>query len=229
MATTSSNSTSTNDAPVELTYFDGAGRAELTRLVLAAGGVEFTDNRVAMADWPAMKSDPNSAASRCFGSMPVIEHGNALVAQSTATATYAAELGIYAQGRLGDDPHARATEAMALGAHADLQSAMYKCLFGSDESKAAGREGLQAAADKILSGYERMLDRKAVDGPFFVSTDGPTIADLAVYDNITSPFPGLNALGITDISAYPKVMAVVAAVAEDSRIKAYKGASTSAP
>merc|ERR1712157_403004 len=116
-------------------YFDGEGRGELTRLALHAGGVLFTDTRIAMGpDWQAVKNDPNSAPAKCFGSMPVIVHGEHRVAQSIATAQYAADLGI----NKAKPPNAyqRALDAMVLGAHADLQAAMYKCLFGTPESKA---------------------------------------------------------------------------------------------
>ena len=37
----------------KLTYFDGRGRAEISRLIFAAAGVEYTDERV--KDWPAGK------------------------------------------------------------------------------------------------------------------------------------------------------------------------------
>ena len=38
-----------------LNYFNGRGRAELTRLIFAAAGASFTDNRI--GDWPATKND----------------------------------------------------------------------------------------------------------------------------------------------------------------------------
>lgn len=38
-----------------LTYFDGRGRAEVTRMMFALAGVEFEDKRVTFQDWPVMK------------------------------------------------------------------------------------------------------------------------------------------------------------------------------
>merc|ERR1712232_1110154 len=53
------------------------------------------DTRIAMGpEWQAIKEDPNSAPAKCFGSMPVIVHGQHMVAQSIATAQYAADLGL---------------------------------------------------------------------------------------------------------------------------------------
>ena len=37
-----------------LNYFDGRGRAEVSRLIFAAAGLQYTDNRV--KDWPAKKA-----------------------------------------------------------------------------------------------------------------------------------------------------------------------------
>merc|ERR1711957_1009702 len=81
----------------ELVYFAGPGRAELARLAFAAGGVEITDTKYTFEDWPAVKGDPESAPAKMFGSMPVIKHGDFLVAQSMSVAQYAADLGINAR------------------------------------------------------------------------------------------------------------------------------------
>lgn len=39
----------------KLTYFNIRGRAELTRLVFAATGTQYEDNRIEREKWPAMK------------------------------------------------------------------------------------------------------------------------------------------------------------------------------
>ena len=40
---------------VELLYFDGYGRAEIIRIILNYGGVEFEDKRVNFEEWPKIK------------------------------------------------------------------------------------------------------------------------------------------------------------------------------
>merc|ERR1711879_251789 len=112
----------------------------------------------------------------------------------------------------------RATEVMVLGAHADIQAAMYKCLFGDEESKARSKEALPAATKATLDGLERVLGRRKSRGPYFFGESGPTLADLAVYDMVTSPFPGLKALGI-DLTPYSNLNAVVDAVAKEKAVE----------
>lgn len=43
-------------SPVKLFYFNKRGRAELPRLIAAAGGLEFEDVLVNGAEWPKLKS-----------------------------------------------------------------------------------------------------------------------------------------------------------------------------
>ena len=48
----------------KITYFDGRGRAEISRLILSAAGVDFTDERV--KDWPKGKEGKSHAISSRF-------------------------------------------------------------------------------------------------------------------------------------------------------------------
>eukprot|EP00040_Diaphanoeca_grandis_P020326 m.108116 g.108116 ORF g.108116 m.108116 type:complete len:222 (+) comp27848_c0_seq1:117-782(+) len=207
----------------ELVYFNGPGRANLTRLAFHVGGVEFKDTRI--ANWPEVKADPTSVPAQLFGCMPAIKHGEHLVGESLATALYAAELGLWSKGVLGESAAEiaknRATEMMVAATNESLRQVMYACLFGSDESKAAGLAALPGKATPILAALERALDRKKTAGPYFFSQKGPSLADLAVFDNVNSTFPGLTKLGV-GIAEYPKLTALVAAVAENEAIKAYK-------
>merc|ERR1712224_461608 len=133
--------------------------------------------------------------------MPVIVHGEHMVAQSIATAQYAADLGINKEKP--PNAYQRALDTMVLGAHADLQAAMYKCLFGAPESKEAAKAELPEKVKPNLEGLERILSR--TEGtPFIYSSeaDGPTLGDLAVYNIVLSPFPGLKALEV-DLEPYP--------------------------
>ena len=69
-------------ASYKLNYFNGRGRAELVRLIFAATGTSYTDNRI--SDWPANKDE------QPLGQLPTMNtHGTTLV-QSIAIARYVA-------------------------------------------------------------------------------------------------------------------------------------------
>lgn len=67
-----------------LNYFNARGRAELTRLVFAAAGVEFTDKRVEFADWAALKAEAP------LGQMPYLEVDGVKLPQSCSIARFVA-------------------------------------------------------------------------------------------------------------------------------------------
>jgi hypothetical protein len=200
----------------ELTYFDGPGRGELSRLAFSVGDIDFKQIRHTFDAWPAIKGNPESLPAQMFGTMPCIEHGGLKISQSRACSQYAADLGINKKNNPSDKQ--RALDNMLLGAHADLQSACYKALFGDEESKAKGKEALPEAVKPLLAGCERAYERS--DGPFLYSKEGPTLGDLAIFDIVSSPFPGLLALGV-DLSGFPKINACVDACKANPKVKAY--------
>mmetsp|Transcript_4499 Transcript_4499/g.10761 ORF Transcript_4499/g.10761 Transcript_4499/m.10761 type:complete len:211 (+) Transcript_4499:68-700(+) len=204
---------------LEFLYFDGPGRGNLARMALHAGKVSFKDTRLTFDTWPAVKSDPSSVPSQLFGSLPCLKAGDTILAESLAVATYAAELGIYKTNT--PTPEARAVDLMVMLTNEDLKKPMYKCLFGDDASKEAGKEALPAAVAPKLAALERALERSG--GGTFFSGEKLGMADLAVFDSIKSPFPGLEALGV-DLGPYPKLRAVAAAVGEVPEIKAFVAA-----
>merc|ERR1719203_414021 len=202
---------------LELQYFDGPGRAELVRLALHAGGVEFKDTRLEGKDFGPMKGNLETPCGSRFGSLPVLINKDGYVlAQSVALSIYASELAL-GSGDLTAEQ--RAVDNMLVCTHADVQQAMYKGMFGSDESKAAGMEALPAAAKKFLAGVSRIYKESG----FVHGGDKPSLGDLAVFDFVTSKFPGLLALK-QDISAFPKIEAVVAKVKACPALKEYLAA-----
>jgi prostaglandin-H2 D-isomerase / glutathione transferase len=66
----------------KLNYFNGRGRAELTRLIFAAAGVEYNDNRI--ADWPATKAETP------LGQLPYLETDGVKLPQSISIARFVA-------------------------------------------------------------------------------------------------------------------------------------------
>jgi hypothetical protein len=170
------------------------------------------------ADKSADKGDPASVPSQLFGSLPVLQHTSVhvMLAQSIALVSYAAELGLYQQHP--PTAAARGTDLMVVTTNEELKQFMYKCLFGHDASKAAGTAALPGKCAPLLAALERALARSSP--VFFSSSAHASLADLAVYDSITSPFPGLMALGI-DLTAYPKLVACTAAVGQMDAVTAF--------
>ena len=95
----------------KLTYFNAKGRAELTRLVFAQAGVEYTDERIAREEWPARK--PHTP----FGVLPVLEVDGKQLGGSMVIARYVAEkLGV-----AGSNDFENALIASILDSVSDLQ------------------------------------------------------------------------------------------------------------
>uniref|UniRef100_A0A2A4J0N1 glutathione transferase n=1 Tax=Heliothis virescens TaxID=7102 RepID=A0A2A4J0N1_HELVI len=65
-----------------LTYFDGKGVAESSRLLMAYGGEEFEDIRVSFKDWPELKP------KTLFGALPTLHIDGKQYAQSIAISRY---------------------------------------------------------------------------------------------------------------------------------------------
>uniref|UniRef100_H2YFD7 glutathione transferase n=1 Tax=Ciona savignyi TaxID=51511 RepID=H2YFD7_CIOSA len=66
----------------KLCYFNTKGLGEMARLVFAEAGVEYTDERIEQADWPARKSEMP------FGKMPVLYVDGQPIAHSRALIRY---------------------------------------------------------------------------------------------------------------------------------------------
>ncbi len=149
--------------------------------------------------------------------MPTIKHGDVLIGTSAATCVYAAELGNLVRSTAQD----HAVCQMLVNTNEEVRVCMYKCLFGSEESKATSLSALGDSVAKFFTAIERVLERKTSSGPFFLDT--LSLADLAVFDNVNSPFPGLRALGV-DLTAYPKIVACADAVAASPAVAAFVAA-----
>jgi len=80
---------------LKLIYFNSRGRAEIVRVVLAQGQIDYEDFRFERADWPSLKK------TMPFGQVPVLEVNGQKIAQSKAVARYAAKLaGLYGDSAL---------------------------------------------------------------------------------------------------------------------------------
>lgn len=66
----------------KLHYFDGRGRAEVSRLIFAVAGEKYDDIRLERSEWPIKKSEMP------LGQLPVLEYNGTKLAQSMSIARF---------------------------------------------------------------------------------------------------------------------------------------------
>merc|ERR1711953_707100 len=108
---------------IKLTYFNGRGRGETARLILAYGGMHYEDRRVSFEDMPSLKP------SLPFGQLPLLEVDGDTICQSMAIARYlASECGI-----AGSSGLVKAQVDEVVDVVNDVQNATYGAFFEKDE------------------------------------------------------------------------------------------------
>jgi len=194
---------------VKLSYFDFEGRGEACRLALAIAGVEFEDERVARADWPARK--PTTP----FGAMPVLAiEGEGVLAQSNAI------LGLIGSrhGLLPADDFQAARHRALLEAVEDLDGRIARTIGLADDAEVKRRR------EELMAGYMKQWGQhvsREIEGPF-VGGDALSVADLKIFASM-----GRIKRGVLDhvppgyFADFPKLEALYAAVAAHPGVAAW--------
>ncbi len=194
---------------LKLTYFDApTSRGEECRLALFAAGVDFTDNRIARADWASLKP------TMPFGSLPVLEaEGKPPVSQSNAILAYVGRR----YGLLPKDEWEAFRLESLLGACEDLRTAI-SATFGIQDPEELKRRRAALVEGPLRTWAGNM--EKQIKGPF---AGGPelSVADLKLYviatwfkkgaldhvpTDVLAPFPKLEGVH-ANVSAHPKIVA----------------------
>merc|ERR1712013_855005 len=142
-------------ADIKLTYFNGRGRAEISRLILAYAGAQFEDDRITGEQLAAMKS------SLAYGQLPKLEYKGATLYQSVTIARFLAkEFGIAGNTNL---ERAQVDDAIT-----DIQNAIYGAFFEQDEAAKAEKmkKVTEETIPKGLANLEKVLEKRG--GQFFV-------------------------------------------------------------
>lgn len=114
-----------------LNYFPIGGRAELSRLLFAVGGVEYTNNQYTFEKWASLKSD---SVRFPLSQMPTLEVDETVICQShTITRYLANELKLY-----GANGMERAVIDQICDTLGDVIEGMTKIAFNKDISDKAG-------------------------------------------------------------------------------------------
>jgi len=191
---------------IKFTYFDGFGRGELSRLILAYAGVAYEDVRIKMAEWPAFK------AKMPLGVMPVLDYDGEIISQSKTIARFLAkEFGIAGKTNLQ-----QAKADMIVDCVTDIEIARYKWCFATDptfklaEKQAFEKEHLPRFLDQML----RILDQGK--GKFMTGNE-LTWADIAIVNFMDLCLIEVN----IDKERFKKLYLLMNQVFETPKIKKY--------
>jgi glutathione S-transferase len=163
-------------APLKVTYFDARGRAELIRMCLYFGGIEFEDNRLSHAEFAEKKAK----GAFPFCQLPTIEGGDlpCVFCQSIACARYAAKLaGLYPE----DPVEALKCDSVIDGCIDILQKVIPAHFEKDEEIKKALLEKLYSAT---IPAWCACLE-KFIVGKYILG-DKLCFADIALANSIES-------------------------------------------
>lgn len=158
----------------KLTYFWGRGRAESTRWMLAATGIDFTNERV---ETPEALADLRASGKLPFDQIPLLEIDGHCLSQSSAMTRYLARRG----GMYG----ANDTDAMwcdlVAGVVADFAETAMQAAFKPTAEAAVA--DLQARFAKFGPRFEARI---AAQGSGFIAAGSMTFADVLLVEALCS-------------------------------------------
>jgi glutathione S-transferase len=169
---------------IKLTYFDIEGAAEPTRLALVLAGIDFEDERLSFADWPAMKP------STPYGQVPLMTIDGKTRTQSNAMLRYVgSELSetLYPKNKLFDIEEAvGVVEELEKSWMPSMYIGFKPANFGYSEDFPNTDEGKKVIAAMRTTWVQNVLPTHLTyltdllernDNKWMASTEAPTIAD----------------------------------------------------
>lgn len=198
----------------KLYYFPLAGRGELIRLIAAVGGVELTETAEAPAD-KAVFGSPSG--------LPLLEHGELRMSQSTAIENYIASISPKYRTLT---PGQVAVDKMFQCIKEDVGQGFLPLIFDPEKKKTAPEE-----VPKVCDKWFPVIEARLPADGFVHGLDFPTAADLVTVVIAKAYVPGgaaFKAAGGYDIAAkYKKLAAHANRVAAYPAVKDYLGKSAS--
>jgi glutathione S-transferase len=195
----------------KLIYFDApVSRGEECRLALHLAGVDFDDERISGADWPALKEQMP------YGAMPVLVlPERPPLAQSNAILVLIGRrYGLHA----ADDFEAARHEGMMQHVE-DLRAAVGPSMRIKDaDEKRTAREALVAG---FLPAWARFAEKNILGEPFFAGAK-LHVVDLKLHMAVRWFLGGkVDHVPATIFAAYPKLMGVHDAVRDHPGVKSW--------
>jgi glutathione S-transferase len=196
----------------KLTYFDApVSRGEECRLALHVAGVDFEDDRVKQAEWPAVK------AAAPYGAVPVFTvEGHPPIAHSNAILVLIGrQHGLHPK----DNFEAARHEGMMAFVE-EMRHHVGPTMRIKDEAeKKTARE---AIAKDYLPKWSAYAEKQLGDGPFLSGTQ-LFVADIKLYMGVRWFRSGVvDHIPASVFDAFPKLVRHHDAVAADARIAAWR-------
>ena len=159
---------------IRLIYFNVELRAELIRLILTHGNIEFEDVRFEKEDWPRIKEQNDFL----FGQVPILEVDGEQIAQSSAIVRYVARMA----GLAGKDSLQQAKADMLADAFSnDIIEKFYRIAFFERDEEMKTRLECEFR-DCIMPDFLDRLERYYIsNGGHFLLGNDMCYADLAFY------------------------------------------------
>jgi glutathione S-transferase len=170
----------------KLIYFNGRGRAEVSRLIFAAAGKKYEDARFEREQWPTLKSQTP------LGQVPVLEVDGVKLPQSISIARFLAKQFNLA----GKDNFEQAKVDAVVDTIGDLMAAFLPARREENETKKQEliKKFQTEELPKHLQNLENLAKLYGNGGAFFVGNT-LTWADLFFYD-IGETLLGIDATGL---------------------------------
>ncbi|XP_065198564.1 hematopoietic prostaglandin D synthase-like [Sycon ciliatum] len=197
-----------------LTYFDLAGRGQITRHLFCLGGIEFEDKRVGGESWMAIKD------SCPLKQLPILDvQGMDTLCQSSAIERFVAR----EANLLGSGSTEMATIDQIHTTLGDIVGLVIPFYFGEVSKDAEKKEALRVTLvnDKLpvfFAFFNKKLEANNGGDGFFVGSS-VSLADVA-WANIAGFFKGIDTDG-KFTAEYPKLYALVERVMELPAVKAF--------
>lgn len=193
-----------------LTYFDAPiSRGEECRLALHLAGVDFEDQRIKFADWPALKPQMP------YGALPVLEiPGKPPLAHSNAILILVGRRhGLHP----ADDFEAARHEGMM--EHVEtLRAVVGPTIRMGEAEKKAAREAIMA---NFMPAWVAAAERNITSAPFF-SGEKIHVVDLKIHMAVRWFIDGkVDHIPASVFDSSPRLVGVHDAVRDDARIKAW--------
>ncbi len=203
---------------IELTYFQGPGRAEPVRLALRLGGVPFTDTRVDFPTFARLKAE----GALPLGFVPVLKVDGLALSQTAAMLRYAARVGD-ASLYPADPTDSFIVDSVIDAFNDTLASALTPSFREPDPAKklAMRAEFAAGAMARVFDYTESLLARSG--GPFLLG-EALTIADLVIGCQLAAFASGrLDGLGPEHVAPWPRLVALGEAFGRHPRLAALQG------